>query len=40
MGSQADKPDKNKITLLKLTDINKTYVKAGMNVLHLESLLL
>jgi ribosome assembly protein RRB1 len=27
-GSQADRADKNKITLLKISDLNKTYVKA------------
>lgn len=29
-GSQADRAEKNKITLLKLTDLNKTHVKAGI----------
>jgi hypothetical protein len=29
-GSQADRADKNKITLLKVSDLNKTHVKAGM----------
>ena len=28
-GSQADRAEKNKITLLKISDLNKTYVKAG-----------
>ena len=29
-GSQADRADKNKITLLKVSDLNKTHVKAGI----------
>ena len=28
-GSQADRAEKNKITLLKLSDMHKTYVKPG-----------
>ncbi len=28
-GSQADRPEKNKITLLQLKDLHKTYVAAG-----------
>lgn len=28
-GSQADRADRNKITLLKISDLNKTHVKAG-----------
>lgn len=35
-GSQADRAEKNKITLLKLSDMHKTYVKPGrlVNYIH------
>ena len=36
-GSQADRAEKNKITLLKLTDLNKTHIKAG-NLLNIHNL--
>lgn len=28
-GSQADRADRNKVTLLKVSDMNKTHVNAG-----------
>lgn len=30
-GSQADRPENNKLTILQLSDLHKTYVSAGKN---------
>lgn len=39
-GSQADRAEKNKITLLKLSDMHKTYVKPGRLVNYIHTLYL